>query len=680
MSLTWTPAEAASFRDGYLDWSALLAVRRRAAMAQQAACATEWEPVFVRLCPGDPAGTRGRLLAAIDDPDEPLTMDPHERAMLEERLADPQSLAGLADEYALYRRAGVADADHAALFEVLDTGVPVRVDDDADGARAPAPIGIARSPHPGSPIVAAIDDGIGFLNARFRRPGCMSTRFHALWVQALETRGQGKTVMAGRVLDAATIDAMLARNAEGDCYAALNASLFRGEGRHATGFGQSHGTQVLDLAAGADPDGTDPARHWPLLAVQLPPEAVEDTAGIRMESYMVQGMRWILHQARKLDPTAPVIVNISMGILAGPKTGTRFAEYQIAREAALWEQATGQPVRVVWAFGNNREGRLVAACALAPTQTGKAERALAWRVQPGDQTASYVEIHAHGGPLGSLEIALTAPDGSGSGFAPIEAGACRSALDRAGRPVARLYHVAARDFGGGRVCPAHYLLALAPTEARHRGEALVPAGGWTVGLRQSGQQATTVTVQVQRDDSLRGTRTEARQSRLDDAATADWDPETQDWTALGPGPITYAGTQNALATADEPQVLSVGAARRVGPAGATDPAAFRPTAYSGEGAVWSVPGPRVSAVVDADPFHPGLACTGTLSGSSARLGGTSAAAARISRALALSPLAVGQADGGLGGAALALIATAPADRARLGTHVVEILDTAPAVA
>ncbi|BBU58596.1 hypothetical protein KU6B_48610 [Mameliella alba] len=78
------------------------------------------------------------------------------------------------------------------------------------------------------------------------------------------------------------------------------------------------------------------------------------------------GLRWILRQAARVDATAPVIVNVSLGVLAGPKDGTHFVEHQMAREAQTWEEVTGQPVRLVWAFGNSYRSSQVAW--LTPTE------------------------------------------------------------------------------------------------------------------------------------------------------------------------------------------------------------------------------------------------------------------------------------------------------------------------
>ncbi len=689
MPQTWTDAIQGAFRDAYLDWSLLLQSRRDALPPQRADAGARYEPVFVRLKPGgtpaDIATRRATLRRLVVDPGSPLLMDPHELGLLEARVADPAFLDGMADEYALYRRLGTADDSHGYLFDVLDTGMPVSLDT-RDLPDAPAPTALPGVTGDGTrPIVAAIDDGIGFLNARFRRideNGVHHSRFHAVWLQALEQSARGAArCVCGTVLDRVDIAALLPADGRADeaaAYAALNAGLYGPGSRRSTEYASSHGTHVLDLAAGAEPDDAqDPARDWPLLGVQLPPEAVGDTSGTRFESYMVQAVRWILLQARGIDSTAPVIVNISLGILAGPKDGSRFCEYQIAREAAQWERVTGQPVRIVWSFGNNHHSDLVASYAFeAEANRAEPEREITWRAQPGDQTASYLELHTHGADSTAVQIALTAPDGTASGFAPLAPGEMRT-LQSDGRAVARLYHVAARDYGTGTTCPAHYVFALAPTEARKATEAVADSGAWRVGLRHDGAAALTVTLQVQRDDSPGGFRTQARQAYLDHPGAYGWDDERLQYTALAPDcPITHAGSHSALTTAPARQVFSAAAARRHS---GTDGFAFRPASYSAQGADWSVPGPTGATLAEDGRHHPGRLAAGTFSGSTSILSGTSAAAGLMSRALALS--AAGLTAGASGApcddfsaTGLSLHSVPPGHRARLGACVVDVPD------
>ncbi|MGP6086721.1 S8 family serine peptidase [Antarctobacter jejuensis] len=630
----WTEPRPHTFHETYLDWSRLIGHRRDMLPPEAPERGPEYAPVFVRLIPGDSIiAARQALLSLVQDRASPLLMDAAEAAALAERITVPCDLDGLPDEYMLYRRIGTPDSDHAHLFEVLDTGTPVQMPC-ADPEPQPRPQ-VPASPCPGAPIVAAIDDGIGFLNGRFCRQTDkgLKTRFHALWLQSLhQYSAMPSGAASGRVLDAAEIDGMITTGDERACYADLNAELFPGDVRRETGFSTTHGTHVLDLAAGADPeDGTDPARDWPLLAVQLPPESIDDTSGTMFESYLIMGMRWILRMARQVDRTAQVIVNVSLGVLAGPKDGTRFAEYQMAREARLWEEVTGQAVQIVWAFGNDFRSSQVARMNL----TAGTEPQITWRALPDDETASYIEIHCRGGDTGSMQVGLTAPGGEASGLTTMAPGDIRSLERGDGAALARIYHVPERRLDAETVCAAHYVLALAPTRGQKMTEPETPSGAWTVTV--SSTVDCTVLVQVQRDDAIRGSGIKGRQSYLDHSDAYDWDAGRAAYVKpADDGPICDDGTHSAFVTATAAQVRSTGAARLSGRVAPPDLSNYRPASYSAQGADWSVPGPTASTLTAFGDFYAGVRAAGTLTGSTRRLAGTSAAAGRHSRAMALA--------------------------------------------
>ena len=678
MSHQWTSPRPHAFREAYLDWSRLIGMRRDMLIPDRPVCSTEYAPVFVRLITGkDPVTARQSLRALLRDESTPLIMDSAELQMLEARITDPKDLSGLPDEYMLYRKVGTADSDHACLFEVLDSGVPVAMSATTALPNQPEPI--PASPMPRAPIVALIDDGIGFLNARFcraTRPGQLQTRFHALWLQALEQRTDApRGAVAGRILGQGDIDAMIASKDERASYATLNAMLFSKGTRRETEFGTTHGTHVLDLAGGADPDDAgDAARDWPLLGVQLPPEAIDDTSGTRVESYLVMGLRWILRTARQVDATAPVIVNLSLGILAGPKDGSRFAEYQIEREARLWEEVTGQPVRLVWAFGNGYRSSQVARLTF---DDGDSPRRIAWRAQPEDETASFVEIHGRGAQSTGMQVGLRAPDGTNSGLMDIAPGEIRTLERPDGAALARLYHVPERTHDGTTTSPGHYVLALAPTRGRIPAEPEAPAGAWQIEVSCSARAE--VLIQVQRDDAIRGSRLRGRQSYLDDPAAYGWDPLLAAYVAPdAAGAIDDHGTHNALVTATGRQVFSVGAAQHSGHDPDGGPANYHPAPYSGQGAAWSVAGPTAATAVGSGAFYGGLLATGTFSGSARRLSGTSAAAGLLSRALGLSAARIlKNAREGRGDQmddldpALLIVVPTDGDESRLGAAIVD---------
>lgn len=109
----------------------------------------------------------------------------------------------------------------------------------------------------------------------------------------------------------ADIDQRLASgDEEAVVYRQVNAALFPRTGQPMTNQRVAHGAHVLDLAAGAAPWGNDPMAEVPILAVQLPPAAVRDTAGTgwalegplaAMSSVVEVGGQALLHLA--LGPT-----------------------------------------------------------------------------------------------------------------------------------------------------------------------------------------------------------------------------------------------------------------------------------------------------------------------------------------------------------------------------------------
>jgi hypothetical protein len=517
------------------------------------------------------------------------------------------------------------------FWRVIEVGPPVALpilDDAVPGEDLRATEGDL---DPLVPVAAVIDDGIGFLNARFRKDRDR-TRIRAVWMQAADTLAAGD-VVCGQVLDGAGIDAHLAAGGdEAEVYGQVNAALLSQTDGALTNRRIAHGTHVLDLAAGAAPWSHDPIGRVPILAVQLPPQSVRDTAGRRMETYLVQGLRWllaeVLRQSQGTD-VPPMVVNISLGSLAGP--GDRHAfladwfRHEVLRHARLGE---GAKLRLVIAYGNARMARLSARGELRLSQPME----LIWRLLPDDHTSSHLEIRADTGMTGGLRFALHPPVGSGlprleiawpspgTGFQLVgPLAAVSSGLDASGQS---LLHI-----------------ALAPTVGL-AGLPACPPGAWRVELKTVEAEPVRVTARVQRDDTPYGYRTLGRQSWLDHPQGWDWDAELRGYVAPrsvedAPGcPVTREGSSVAYAGADDPAILFVGAGVPV----TGNPDALRPAAYSSEGVVHLARpgeslGPTLMARGDDGVMLAGRRASGVVSGSVARLSGTSMAAPDVARAL-----------------------------------------------
>lgn len=523
--------------------------------------------------------------------------------------------------------------EFAEVFEIVSLGrrivAPVKLSRILRPRRDPLPPEMADKP-----LVAVIDDGIGFLNARFRRKVAASgggmadrTRFHAVWLQAYNTVPLPPFyTLKGRVLYRAEIDAILADAArldEGGTYRTLGAPLLEPGAHRSLEFGFSHGTHIADVAAGADPAAGDPVSDWPMIAIQLPPQAVNNTAGQQLERFIIRGVDFVLGEARALGGGAPVVINVSFATFAGPKDGTKRIEARIARLLAAFEAATGRCARVVYAFGNGWRGQQ-----LARFRVGCGETAVDLRVQPDNRASTLVEVRPDDpADMARLALDITLPDGTALPFLPLPPGTARSFIGPAG-VIARLFHVAPTLTAPGVTTPAHFLLAIAPTADRSGPRA--PAGAWGLALGSLDGTTFPARIEVQRGDTPLGYPVHGRQAYLDHPDAYEWEAELAAFSQPAPHcPITRQGTHSSFVTARSPATISVGAIER-----RVQADALVPSRYSAEGAPWSVPRPDLSAVADMGPALLGVVASGTSSGSARRLDGTSVAAAQATRTIA----------------------------------------------
>ncbi|MCX7287416.1 MAG: hypothetical protein NTW20_07590 [Rhodobacterales bacterium] len=619
-------------------------------------------PVFVVLCPPPDGGLAlaQAIEATLAFPG--IHLSRHERNLLvtERRLAGE---GGWPNEVRTVVFCPRAMLTHLPPFwRVLQVGpavaIPRREEDPPDEDLCATTGDL----DPAVPVAAIIDDGIGFLNARFRDDSGR-TRIRALWLQAPEQLADPEAsplgnVICGHVLGETAINAHLAVGGEeAEVYARVNRALLPVTDGALTNRRAAHGTHVLDLAAGSGPLGHDALRRVPILAVQLPPAAVRETAGRRMEAYLVQGLRWILAEALRLahrTDVPPVVINLSLGSLAGPGDRHAFLSdwftYEIARHARL---GNGAHLRLVIAYGNARQSRLVARAELRRSQPLD----LIWRVQPDDHSSSYLECRVDTNVVAGLRLTLVPPPGSGLPALDVPWPEAGTGWHLAG-PLAAVTSVV--EAGGQSLLH----LALGPTVGLGALPAS-PPGAWTVTLRTTEAEPVRVTARVQRDDTPPGYRTLGRQSWLDHPQGWDWDDEARAYIAPrsaedAPGcPVTREGSCVAYAGADDPSILFVGAVR---PAIGL-PGQVRPVAYSSEGVVHMArpgesPGPSLVALGDDGVMLAGRRAAGVVSGSVARMSGTSMAAPQVARALLHYFLTTLPADQSLEGERLSLTGTA----------------------
>ena len=243
------------------------------------------------------------------------------------------------------------------------------------------------------PVMGIVDDGIGFLHHRFRRTDG-STRFKGLWIMhsglLADDPGpvSGASTLFGVTLTAADINARLTSGrSENALYRQVNNGIHGPVPHKSTSHHAAHGTHVLDLATGAQ--AGDPMADVPIWGVQLAPTSIGDTSGRRLDPDIVLALRWIVTRALQMPQRAALVINLSLGSLAGPQDGTGLVEIAIAAETARYHfYSRGAPIRVVVAYGNARRARLVAGARLKPGQSLTVD----WRIQPDDATPSYLEL------------------------------------------------------------------------------------------------------------------------------------------------------------------------------------------------------------------------------------------------------------------------------------------------
>jgi hypothetical protein len=315
----------------------------------------------------------------------------------------------------------------------------------------------------------------------------------------------------------------------------------------------------------------------------------------------------------------PLVVNFSYGWTAGRHDGQ--SEMEIAIEQLLQRRRALQPATaVVVPTGNSFESRLHARINNTHFIDGKAQ--IGWRLQPDDRTSSYLEIWLPE-DLDPTEWVvrvepppgITSITGNSISFQP------DSALGPVGDP-RRFVEMEIDGLNVGQLSVDfhrgsrwRFMLAMIPTAETGTGRRL-PSGLWRIeiahrdGAKLGPDQV--IAVWVQRDDDPGVMRMGGRQSTLEGA----------------PGLVLTDGTLSAIATT--PSVTRV--------AGFIADARS-PARYSSAGGVevsgsreraWGVQ-PSFAAASDQGRMRPGLPSIGSVSGSRARLIGTSAAAALASR-------------------------------------------------
>jgi hypothetical protein len=391
----------------------------------------------------------------------------------------------------------------------------------------------------------------------------------------------------------------------------------------------NHGTHVMSLAAGsATPQlpRNDAASRCELIAVQLDWSTILDTSGGAMNVSVLDGLMFILARCAH---SAQVVINISWGTLAGPHDGSSILEAAMDQTIEL----LGDRLQLTVPAGNAYQSRTHANAELSP---GK-HCDLHWRVLPDDRTQSFLEIWL---PDEATEVSIeVTPPGASEPLPPLKLGQAgvwtgKPEGSRHAHPVCGLIVPRRSALGANGTCA---LLALAPTFAWDARTATAPFGVWQVRVVNQSQKTWPFDAYIERDDVPLGQHTGARQSYFEDA---DYDTSGNLGSFVddpaNPTPIRRSGTFNSLSTGQ--RTISVGGTRRVfdpGLGALSRFARYSPQKPDPDAGRPQRPGvkkvPDTLQPSDDNAALWGVLGTGSLSGSTARLAGTSSSAPQEAR-------------------------------------------------
>lgn len=473
-------------------------------------------------------------------------------------------------------------------------------------------------------IVAVIDDGLAFAHERFRFSNGYS-RVKYFWNQDDHTNaGSPSDYGWGRELHQDEIDDLLdACRHDG---LVDEDEFYRLAGQDLVARRAKHGTHVMDIACGHDPecaDPKDPCLPY-IIAVQLPKWVTEETSGAFLTPKVYAAISYVLSRADEIaseEKTGPipVVINLSYGTIAGPHDGTSQLELAIDQ---LVLSRNGL-LRVVLPAGNHYLARCHAHVELPRASGATPPEILRWRVQPDNKACSFMEFWLPGQAAAEsqpdIAIRITTPTKERSPW-------IRGNQNWEWRVSGETRFFAAYDKEvGGR---SRIFLAMAPTAEHRSPPRTVPSGTWLIELRNEGE-ATTGDVWIQRGDTPFGYPLSGRQSRFDDENYVRFDlagrPKQDD--DIG-SPIRRESTINAIATGT--QTIVVGAYR------GSDRTVSE---YSCGGGRSAAPGrqpirsPDASAVADDTSVYRNLLAAGTRSGSVVAMNGTSVAAPQVTRSI-----------------------------------------------
>lgn len=526
-------------------------------------------------------------------------------------------------------------ADHDVLASFIDS-LTISVPPEPLVIRAAGtPLAMQATPRiaAGSVLMGLIDDGLCLASDRFRSANGQ-TRSVGLWSQQFTAASRPPGFDYGRLITRREVNTALGSSG-GD-----EDAFYRIIGLYDAGLPQTtwsaarttHGTHVMDIAAGAAPEGDVAGSDLrPIVSVQLPDVAVDDGSGHSLGYYLLDGLRFIAAMAERMaegtdGPPNPVVVTVSYGNMAGPHDGSSDIERAMDDLVRVWSVAyPSVPFVIVMPSGNS----YLADCHAALPADGFERdfpQSLTWEILPDDGTPNLLQVWLPDGFDGVFSLQVSTPTGQ------------TVALSTKGTSFAEL-----RDDKGRLVAQA---ISCPPSKARSRhlfqicvtrtapddvGGPVAPHGRWRLTAAASGMQTGThVHAWVQRDDLPRRTVRNARQSRFVDPCGGMRDRRVPNEGAEHRCLVDGAGSLNAMASGSSVVVVAGAFVRTDMAGGVPDIAPYSGAGFKGE----ENRGVDLAAPSEESVVLAGIRAGGARSRSSVRLNGTSVAAPFVARRIA----------------------------------------------
>ena len=498
-------------------------------------------------------------------------------------------------------------------------------------------------------LMGIIDDGIAFGHRRFRTSN-LKTRVEFAWVQGGDCRLPGGQLRYGRefmkdglavnggidiILRDSSANKMLE---EDEFYRAIGLADFGKFGHKSSAWRVAHGTHILDLAAGEEPELG--LLNRPIISVELPTFATSDTSGASFEPNVLDGVLYILDRADKLVADCqpahlPIVINFSFGMYASAHRGSSLFEEALDKIIESRREQTGQPFEIIVPAGN---GHLAQCHSEIRFDEFDQCKDLTWRLVPDDRTSSFMEIWLP--PLTKVpdhdrvQLQVKPPSGPTSSFLLEKHGSgykWEFGPKSKGLGVCSISY----EFFGPPLNQGRFLIATAPTRY-DTDNPLAPSGDWTITLKNGPREVglcpdEIIEAWIQRDDTPFGYLQRGRQSYFIDALDDPFDPvsgrpiETDNPDAK----LRRGGMMNAIGTGSKTVVI-----------GGLYGTELIPTRYTAGGpdpqidSNWPRNGPDALVVSDDSHVHQGVLGAGSRDGSVVSQSGTSVAAPQVARWLA----------------------------------------------